>query len=137
MQNQGTGDKTWMERGVGDIRLLQHRSSGQIRVLMRHENTMKVICNHVLDSQLELTPNSNNAKSWVWKAFDFADGSELVETMFACRFKDLEHANSFKEAFEKYQLEMKQFCEGGDDVEDTSVGNMAAHAFRGVSTTDN
>jgi Ran-binding protein 1 len=47
---------------------------------MRQEKTMKVIVNHFLDPRIVLVPNVGNDRSWVWVAFDFADG-ELVETV--------------------------------------------------------
>jgi Ran-binding protein 1 len=135
MLDKGTGNKTWVERGIGDIRLLQHKEKGHIRVLMRQEKTMKVICNHVLDPRIELTPNIGNDRSWVWQAFDFADGAELVETMFACRFKDSDFALAFKEEFEKYQKEMKKFFDGAD-AEDTAAGDAVAQAFVNITTQD-
>jgi Ran-binding protein 1 len=135
MLDKGTGNKSWVERGIGDIRMLQHRSSGHIRVLMRQEKTMKVICNHQLDPRIELKPNIGNDRSWVWQAYDFANGVELVETMFACRFKDSDYANSFKEEFEKFQLEMKKFYDGAD-AEDTSAADAVAQAFVGITTQD-
>ena len=49
---------------------------------MRQEKTMKIIVNHITDPRIELAPNAGNDKSWVWKAFDFAEGEELVETVF-------------------------------------------------------
>lgn len=48
---------------------------------MRQEKTMKVIANHIIDPQYNLTPNAGASdKSWVWVAWDFSDG-ELVETV--------------------------------------------------------
>jgi hypothetical protein len=42
---------------------------------------MKVISNHVLDHRIIMTPNSSSSdRSWVWTAFDFAEG-ELLETV--------------------------------------------------------
>lgn len=38
--------KEWKERGTGDIRLLKHKESGKIRVLMRRDKTLKVCANH-------------------------------------------------------------------------------------------
>jgi hypothetical protein len=80
MLDKGTGNKTWKERGVGDVKFLQHRETGRIRVLMRQEKTMKIIINHFLDPRIILSPNVSNDKSWVWVAFDFSD-LELVETV--------------------------------------------------------
>lgn len=57
----------------------RHRETNSIRVLMRQEKTMKVIANHALDPRIVIVPNAGaSEKSWVWNAFDFADG-ELVE----------------------------------------------------------
>lgn len=135
MLDKGTGVKNWRERGVGDVRLLQHRELGQIRLLMRQEKTMKLICNHQLDPRIALTPNVGSDRSWVWQAFDYSDGVELVETMFACRFKDTDVANDFKAAFEKYQGEMIKFYEGAD-AEDSAPGDEAAEALAGLTTKD-
>jgi Ran-binding protein 1 len=42
---------------------------------MRQDKTMKVICNHVLDPRIVLAPNAGcTDRSWVWTAFDFAEG---------------------------------------------------------------
>ncbi len=87
MLDKGTGNKTWKERGIGEIKLLKHKDHGRIRILMRQEKTMKLIVNHFLDPRIVLTPNAGNEKSWVWVAFDFSEG-ELIETVspFFCRF---------------------------------------------------
>lgn len=81
--DKGTGNKTWKERGVGDVKFLKHSEHGRIRVLMRQEKTMKVIVNHFLDPRIVLAPNISNDKSWVWVAFDYAEG-DLVETVSTC-----------------------------------------------------
>jgi hypothetical protein len=99
MLDKGTGVKNWKERGVGDIRFLRceysnhspilkrlllfnfrHKENSRIRVLMRQEKTLKIIVNSFLDPRIVLSPNAGNDKSWVWVAFDFAEG-ELLETV--------------------------------------------------------
>ena len=138
MLDKGTGNKSWRERGVGEVRILQHRELGNIRLLMRQEKTMKVIANHQLDPRIELSPNVGSDRSWVWRAFDFSDGVELVETMFACRFKDSDVANEFKVEFEKRQEEMKKFFEGADDpgTDGGAAADEAAAALAGLSTKE-
>jgi Ran-binding protein 1 len=135
MLDKGTGNKSWVERGVGDVRMLQHRTNGHIRILMRQEKTWKILCNHQIDPRIELKPNVGNDRSWVWRAFDFADGEELVETTFAIRFKDSDVADQFKVQFEKSQEENKKFYEGAD-TDDTAAGDAIAEAFVGISTAD-
>jgi Ran-binding protein 1 len=131
----GTGNKSWRERGIGDIRILRHREHQRLRVLMRQEKTMKVIANHALDPRCVLEPNAGNDRSWVWSAFDFA-GGELVETIFAIRFGDTDKALDFKVAFEKYQKEMQGVLDGDDkpDEDGGVAADEVAAALAGLTT---
>lgn len=36
----------WKERGTGDVRLLQHKESKKVRLVMRRDKTLKVCANH-------------------------------------------------------------------------------------------
>ncbi len=38
-------NKEWKERGIGELRILKHKSHGKIRVLMRQEKTLKIVAN--------------------------------------------------------------------------------------------
>jgi len=128
MLDKGTGLKSWRERGVGDMRFLQHKENNRIRVLMRQEKTMKVIANHFLDPRIALTPNVGNDKSWVWVAFDFAD-EELVETTFAIRFASAEIAGEYKAEFGKAQEAMQKLMAGEDAAEGAAEADEAAEAL--------
>jgi Ran-binding protein 1 len=101
---------------------------------MRQEKTMKVIANHALDPRIKLEPNVSSDRSWVWSAFDFAEG-ELKETVFALRFADSEVANTFKENFKKYQAEMDKLLKG-EDGEPSAEADDAAAALSGLSTKE-
>lgn len=140
--DKGTGKKTWRERGIGDMRILRHNEHKLLRLLMRQEKTMKVICNHAIDPRIELRPNAGNDRSWVWHAFDFA-GGELEETMFAIRFADSDIANDFKAAFEKSQAEMKELVGNLDeaapattDAETEKAVAETADTLAGLSTKE-
>lgn len=37
----------WKERGVGRVRLLEHKENKRIRLLMRQEKTLKIRANHI------------------------------------------------------------------------------------------
>jgi hypothetical protein len=37
----------WKERGTGDVRLLSHKVTKKVRVVMRRDKTLKVCANHV------------------------------------------------------------------------------------------
>lgn len=142
--NKGTGNKTWNERGTGEMKILKyaiiyisvskynfrcrHKETSHIRALMRQEKTMKVIANHVIDYRIVLVPNSGASdRSWVWTAYDFADG-ELVEKTFAVKFGDSAGANEFKELFTKSQGEMKVLMTGADAPEGADAADEAAAA---------
>lgn len=117
--------------------MLRHREHQKIRVLMRQDKTMKVICNHVLDPRISLEPNAGSDRSWVYSAFDFSSG-ELEETVFAVKFGDSDKAETFKEAFEKYQAEMKKLLDGEDNPGEDGgeAGDEAAQALEGLSTKE-
>lgn len=38
--------KEWKERGTGDVRLLEHKTNGKVRLVMRRDKTLKVCANH-------------------------------------------------------------------------------------------
>lgn len=135
MLDAGTGNKTWRERGVGEVRLLRHREHQRLRLLMRQEKTMKVIANHALDPRIRLEPNAGSDRSWVWSAFDFAEG-ELVETVFALRFADSEIAEKFKESFVKCQKDMEKLLAGEDSQEGGELAEEAAKALSELKTED-
>lgn len=135
--DKGTGKKSWRERGIGEVRLLRHREHQRIRLLMRQEKTMKVISNHAIDPRIKLEPNVGSDRSWVWSAFDFAEG-ELAETVFALRFSDSETANEFKEKFENCQKEMEKLLAGEDNPgpDGGKAADDAAELLSGLSTKE-
>eukprot|EP01038_Epipyxis_sp_PR26KG_P007739 gene7739-10516_t len=133
--DKGTGNKTWKEKGVGEMKLLRHKENSRIRVLMRQEKTMKVIANHFCDPRIILSPNAGNDKSWVWVAFDYADG-ELVETTFAIRFGSSELATAFKDELTKAQKEMEKLLSGQDGPSGQGEADEAAAALDSLTVKD-
>ena len=47
--------KEWKERGVGYVKLLRN-AEGKVRLLMRRDQVLKICANHMLRSDMELTP---------------------------------------------------------------------------------
>eukprot|EP01039_Chlorochromonas_danica_P010016 gene10016-11076_t len=132
MLDKGTGNKTWKERGVGEVKFLKHNDHGRIRVLMRQEKTMKVIINHFLDPRIVLRPNVSSDKSWVWVAFDYSEG-KLEETTFALRFASVEIAQEFNKEFTKGQEEMKKLMAGQDSSEGAKDAEDVANAVESLA----
>ncbi|KAI9467279.1 RanBP1 domain-containing protein [Lactarius psammicola] len=90
----------WKERGTGEARLLQHKDTQKIRLVMRREKTLKVCANHLISTDMRLQPNIGSDRSWVWKvAADYSEDPPTSETL-AIRFANADYAGQFKKAFE-------------------------------------
>jgi len=98
-----TTSNEWKERGTGDVRLLQHKESKKIRLVMRRDKTLKVCANHLISSDMRLQPNIGSDRSWVWKvAADYSETPPTAETL-AIRFANSENATEYKKKFEEAQ----------------------------------
>jgi E3 SUMO-protein ligase RanBP2 len=94
----------WKERGVGDIKLLKHRSTHKVRLLMRRDQVLKLCLNHFLKP--EMTFVEKDEKTWLWIAPDYSEG-HVQEEKFAVRFKNKEIASEFKQAIDKAQADLR------------------------------
>ncbi|KAN0097666.1 RanBP1 domain containing protein, partial [Tylopilus felleus] len=111
-----TGNE-WKERGTGDARLLQHRETTKIRLVMRRDKTLKVCANHAITSDMRLQPNIGSDRSWVWKvAADYSETPPTSETL-AIRFANSDNAKEFKRMFERAQI----INAGGTPTDDEEV----------------
>ncbi|XP_053442749.1 E3 SUMO-protein ligase RanBP2-like isoform X2 [Nycticebus coucang] len=98
--------KEWKERGIGNVKILRHKTSGKIRLLMRREQVLKICANHYISPDMKLTPNAGSDRSFVWHALDYADELPKPEQL-AIRFKTPEEAALFKHKFEEAQSILK------------------------------
>ena len=96
------GDSSqWKERGIGEVKLLRHPTSGRGRVLMRREQIKKLCANHNITAEMELKPNVGSDRSWVWyTSADYSEGEGKPEKL-AIKFKTAETAGNFKQVFDK------------------------------------
>ena len=92
--------KQWKERGVGDVKILRHKSTGQYRLLMRRAQVKKIAINHVLTKDMKLEANRTAKNSWIW--FTNADFSDEVSKpeKFTIRFKNEDASTRFKGVFD-------------------------------------
>ncbi|KAL3696370.1 hypothetical protein R1sor_010446 [Riccia sorocarpa] len=120
----------WKERGVGQVKLLQHKETGKIRLLMRQSRTLKICANHLVLPATTLQEHAGSDKTWVWHASDYSDG-ELKEELFCIRFGSIESAQKFKTAFEEAQDKMRGKEESADEEADS-----AATALGGLSVEE-
>ncbi|XP_040080124.1 E3 SUMO-protein ligase RanBP2 isoform X2 [Oryx dammah] len=114
--------REWKERGIGNVKILRHKTSGKIRLLMRREQVLKICANHYISPDMALAPNAGSDRSFVWYAVDYADESPKPEQL-AIRFKTPEEAALFKCKFEEAQSLLK-----------ASGGNVATTTHQATKT---
>ncbi|XP_007427689.1 E3 SUMO-protein ligase RanBP2 isoform X1 [Python bivittatus] len=118
--------REWKERGVGNVKILRHKITGKIRLLMRREQVLKICANHYINPDMTLKPNAGSDKSFVWHALDYADELPKPEQL-AIRFKTPEEAILFKHKFQEAQNSLKG---AGSDI-----GRQAAPNIRSSRET--
>jgi Ran-binding protein 1 len=116
----------WKERGAGTVKLLKHKESGKVRLVMRQSKTLKICANHLVLTSMSVQEHAGNEKSCVWHAADFADG-ELKDELFCIRFASVENCKTFMEIFQEVaesqndKEENKDATEAADELEKLSV----------------
>jgi len=90
------------ERGIGEMKILQHKTTNICRILMRREQVLKLCANHKITSQMELKPHAGSENAYVWSAMDFADGEAKHETL-CIKFKASDAAKRFVKQFNDAQ----------------------------------
>ncbi|KAI5811059.1 hypothetical protein DFH27DRAFT_6965 [Peziza echinospora] len=100
--------REWKERGTGDVKLLKHKETKKVRLVMRRDKTHKVCANHYIVPDMTLSPNVGSDRSWVWNTTaDVSEGAPEAQTL-AIRFANSDNANLFKDAFLKAQKENEE-----------------------------
>ncbi|XP_021909893.1 ran-binding protein 1 homolog a-like [Carica papaya] len=90
----------WKERGAGTVKLLKHKVTGKVRLVMRQSKTLKICANHLVLPAMTVQEHAGNEKSCVWHATDFADG-ELKDELFCIRFGSVENCKTFMQMIEE------------------------------------
>ena len=104
----------WKERGIGDMKILEHKVTGKARVLMRREQILKLCCNHYITAEMTLTPlQGNNQLAW-YTHCDFADGLAKPEKL-AVKFKLVTVTDEYRKVFEACVTKAKAKGEDGKD----------------------
>lgn len=93
-----TETKEWKEKGLGEIKLLQHKQTKVIRILMRRDQVLKLCANHRLSPGMTIKEMAPKQLSWL--ATDFSENVASTEMLLA-KFKTVEDGNQFKLEFEK------------------------------------
>ncbi|KAJ7938995.1 RanBP1 domain-containing protein [Mycena leptocephala] len=93
----------WKERATGDVRLLAHKETIKVRLVMRRDKTLKVCANHVISSYMRLRPIIGSDRSLAWIVLaDYSESTPAPETL-AISFANSHNAAQFKTVFEAGQ----------------------------------
>ncbi|XP_030524373.1 ran-binding protein 1 homolog b-like [Rhodamnia argentea] len=133
----------WKERGAGTVKLLKHKETGKVRLVMRQSKTLKICANHLVFPTMTVQEHSGNDKSCVWHATDFADG-ELKDELFCIRFGSVENCKTFMEKFQEVAESQKKKEENKDasaaaglleklSVEEKKTGDKAGEEVAAAS----
>ncbi|KAK3010179.1 hypothetical protein RJ639_010764 [Escallonia herrerae] len=111
----------WKERGAGTVKLLKHKETAKVRLVMRQSKTLKICANHlglIVIPTMSVQEHVGNDKSCVWHAADFADG-ELKDELFCIRFQSVENCKNFMETMQEV-AESQQKKEESKDASDAA-----------------
>ncbi|KAG6420366.1 hypothetical protein SASPL_116891 [Salvia splendens] len=111
----------WKERGVGIVKLLKHKETGKVRLVMRQNKTLKICANHLVLSTMTVQEHQGNDKSCVWHAADFSDG-ELKDETFAIRFASVENCKTFKDKIA--EIAEAQKTDNGESEEGKTAASL-------------
>ncbi|KAJ6984995.1 ran-binding protein 1 [Populus alba x Populus x berolinensis] len=132
----------WKERGAGTVKLLKHKESGKVRLVMRQSKTLKICANHLVLPTMSVQEHAGNDKSCVWHATDFADG-ELKDELFCIRFASVEirvgsmciHARgtSARDDCKTFREMFQEVAESQESKEENNDATVVADALEKLS----
>lgn len=122
-------EKFWKQRGLGDLKILKHKETGECRVLMRQEKTLKMCANFKIVPDYAITLQGKNA---VLTVYDFATDEENY-VQIAVKFKTAEITATFKNEFEAAQAgapapSESKSREAGESKSDAAAADGAAES---------
>ncbi|XP_065887549.1 ranBP2-like and GRIP domain-containing protein 3 [Dysidea avara] len=119
----------WKERGMGIIKILKHKNTGQVRILMRRDQVLKICCNHIIVKGMKLVPRDERSFYWTTLC-DLADGEPKAEKL-AVKFKLSDTATAFQKVFDN------SLASGIDDGEgslNTEASSTIANVTKNANT---
>ncbi|KAK8478335.1 hypothetical protein V6N13_138554 [Hibiscus sabdariffa] len=118
----------WKERGAGTVKLLKHKETGKVRLVMRQSKTLKICANHLVLPTMTVQEHAGNDKSCLWHASDFADG-EVKDELFCIRFASVENCKTFMEMFQ-------EVAESQNSKEENIDASAAAESLERLSVEE-
>ncbi len=90
------------------MKIMKHRESGKVRLIMRRDQTLKLCCNHYITPDMSLVQFTGAGNAWAWSTPSDLSDNEPKPEKLAIRFKHTETAQKFKEVFDLCVAQVKQ-----------------------------
>lgn len=100
----------YKERGIGLLKVLKHKETGKIRLLMRREVVHKVCLNVSLNPKAPITFQQKNSKFLAFQCVDFSD-EKPKPGLFLLRFKNNDINNEFVQLINKLMSDDAQVAQ--------------------------
>nr|XP_043622815.1 ran-binding protein 1 homolog b-like [Erigeron canadensis] len=113
----------WKERGAGSVKLLKHKVTNKVRLLMRQAKTLKICANHWILPTISIQEHVENEKSCIWRASDFSDGV-LKDELFCMKFQTIDIRRQFMKTVQQVaesQLNKNRVTVSRQDKEENGV----------------
>ena len=124
---------TWKERGVGEIKIMKHKTRTAYRIIMRRDKTLKICANHSMLASMVISPHNNNENALVWNTpSDFTDGENKPETL-CIRFGKSENTALFKSKFEECVESLKNAQSNASDTLADGISSLKVNGEKDVN----
>uniref|UniRef100_A0A915DCJ1 RanBP2-type domain-containing protein n=1 Tax=Ditylenchus dipsaci TaxID=166011 RepID=A0A915DCJ1_9BILA len=86
------------ERGVGEIKLLNHKQTGRYRCIMRRDQVHKVCANFPIHPNFKITQKEHMPTAYTWACRDYSEETvNGTDEVLLARFKDAQIAKEFSD----------------------------------------
>lgn len=93
--------------GVGELKILHHVAKGTYRILLRREQIFKLVLNHALTADIQITAMQSSDKAYCWATNNYAEEAAGVAEQLSVRFKNADIGGQFDAAVQKVQAQLR------------------------------
>uniref|UniRef100_A0A7N0TBQ8 RanBD1 domain-containing protein n=1 Tax=Kalanchoe fedtschenkoi TaxID=63787 RepID=A0A7N0TBQ8_KALFE len=69
----------WKERGAGTVKLLKHKVTGEVRIVMRQAKTLKICASHLVLPSMPVQEHAGNDKTFIEKFQEVVNSQSTKE----------------------------------------------------------
>lgn len=92
--------------GVGELKILHHKTKNTYRLLLRREQIFKCVLNHGITAEFIMNPMNTSGNAYCWATMNYAEMPGELEQL-AARFKNSKLALEFETEIKKIVEQMK------------------------------